>query len=494
MILTFLVFFLSSTVCASEKESASALQQLKKDVRTFTLDNGLRVIFYKRGVAPVFSGVLSVRVGGVDEQVGDTGASHLLEHMAFKGTTELGTRDYEKEKVLLAEVNEILKGGLRTPLELSKQEQATLGTLYQQLEKLWVPDGFSRLYREKGATGLNATTAKEVTNYFVSLPSSAFEFWCWMESERLLYPVLRQYYKERDVVLEERRMRYEDDPGGKLYEQLLSVAYLQHPYRNPVIGYEKDLRKLSINTVADLLKTYYVPENMVLAIVGDIDPDDAIDDVKKYFGRMPLSEAPVAHPKTVEPEQDGERNLVVEHPSSPQLAIAYKKAQYPHPDDPALSVLFEILGGSRITPLYTELIEKRKVATHFSFFEAPGIAYPNMVVFYGQPRAPHTNKQLLRAFDDVLKKFIESDITEEQIAIARRQIAMSFLTGLSSNLSLARDMAEAEVVYGDWASSIDWYEKVVAVSRDDIKRVARTYLVPERRTVGRLETQKGGQS
>jgi predicted Zn-dependent peptidase len=466
--------------------SGGALDKLDQNVRRYTLANGMRVVFYRRGVAPVFSGALVVRVGGSDELPGDTGISHMLEHMAFKGTKTIGTKDYSKERPLLERYESIMHQLGGQIERASAEQQRELATLQEQLSQLWDADALTREFTVSGGSSLNATTDKELTRYFVSLPRSAFEFWCRIESERLFAPVLRQFYQERDVVLEERRMRYEDDPGGKLYEQLLAIAFGEHSYRNPVIGYERDLRQLTATRVAAFHKRYYVPSNMVLGIVGDVDPEKDIALVRKYFETIPVGPE-VARPAVVEPQQLGERRFQLELASSPELFVAYRKPQYPDRDDAPLSLLLEILAGNSISPLYVELVKRTQIASGVSYTEVPGRAFPNLALFTISPRAPHSTSEVLRSFDQVLRKVQSAGVTEEQLAIAKRGIAVEYLAHLKSDLGLALDFASSELLYGDWRALIDWYNQAQNVTVADVNRVARKYLIPSARTIGSIE-------
>ena len=454
-----------------------------------TLPNGLRVLFYRRGTAPVFSGVVLARVGGSDETPGSTGISHMLEHMAFKGTSVIGTKDYGKEKPLLEELEAIslASNGAR---DLSEEQQERWDALRKELEELWNPKEFDELFQVRGGVGLNAGTGKDTTSYYISLPRPAFEYWAWIETERIINPVMRQFYKERDVVMEERRMRYEDSPGGKLYEQMLATAYTQHPYRYPVIGYESDLRGLTATMITEFHKQYYSAENLVVAVVGDVDPDRDMPIIEKYFGKIPGGSLP-PRPLLQEPEQTGERRFTIEYKASPQVAIAYHKPNYPHKDDAPLSVMAEILSGSRVSPLYKKLVVEKRLVTSVSEYEAPGNAYPNLMMFSMEPRSPHTNAEAIAAFDKELAIFKRTPITNEQLSIAKRSIAVSYIGRLESNSSLASDLAYAELIYGDWQANLNWYHEVMAVTADDVQRVAKQYLVPEKRTIGEIVRLKG---
>lgn len=471
---------------SDSQESRGALAALASRVKLYKLPNGLRVILYRRGEAPVFGAAVGVRVGGTDEQVGKTGISHMFEHMAFKGTETIGTTDYPREQKLLAEL-EKLAAARNSEAKLSPQQQARWDEIGKELNGIWDRSQFVRELEKRGASELNATTDKEMTRYFLNLPRSAFEFWCWMESERLLHPIMREFYQELEVVKEEKRMRYDDDPGGKLYESMLSVAYLAHPYRNPVIGYDADLRNMTASDVEEFRRTYYVPANMAISIVGDVDPETDIMTIEKYFGRLPVAPLP-SRPTIVEPPQQGEREFSLQANASPQIYIAYHKPQYPHADDAPISLMLEILAGKKSAPLYTDLVKNKRLATDVGFDEAPGAAFPNLFMFYATVRSPHTNQELLAAFDAVIKKFRDSKVSEEDLAVAKRAVAVQHLSHLKSNLALAIDFVTSELIYNDWKAMMDWYDRAMAVTTADIERVSKIYLQENARTVGRLET------
>jgi predicted Zn-dependent peptidase len=325
-----------------------------------------------------------------------------------------------------------------------------------------------------------------MTKYFVSLPRREFEFWLRMESERILRPVMRQFYQERDVVMEERRMRYDDDPKGKLYELLKASAFHAHPYRNPVIGYPFDIRSLTATKLEAFRKRFYVPSNMAVALVGDVRPETDWPLIERYFGQIPSSEGPT-RPTAVEPEQLGERRATIRTKASPLIYAAYHKKQYPHPDDAPTSIMLEMLAGSQISPLQRTMVQRKRLATSVSYSEGPGNVYPNLMLFAVQPRAPHTNEEVLEAFDRAIEEFIKSGITEERLNIAKRAVATSYFSELVSNSSMARNLATSLLVYDDWKAPFIWYEKAMAATLSDIQRVARQYLNSKYRTVAMLE-------
>ena len=486
--------FLFAVVCSGIARAESPLPSdplklLKEGVSLHTLSNGMRVLFYRRGEAPVFSAVVGVRVGGSDETPGETGISHMFEHMAFKGTQTVGTRNYAREKVLLEELEDI---AARTDgaQHLAPQDKARWEEIRAELSTLWVPEAFSRGMEQRGAVGLNASTSSEMTQYFVSLPRDAFEFWCSMESDRLLHPVLRQFYQERDVVREEQRSRSEDDPVGKLLQTFYGVAFLVHPYRQPIIGYVPDIARLTARKLDAFRRRYYVPGNIVLSLVGDVDPSRDLVLLERYFAPLVPGDSP-PRSSLVEPAQEGQRDLTIKLDASPQLALGYRKPVYPDPDDARISVMLEMLAGGRTSPVIRELVLQKRLATEVVSDEGPGQAYPNLAVFLMVPRAPHTNREVLRAFDGVLKGFSNGGARAEDLQMAKRTISMSYLQAMQSNSSLASSLASSELVHGSWRALIDWYEQAMSVSLQDVKRVTNAYLVSERRTVGMLEKRGG---
>lgn len=464
-----------------------SFRMLNQNVKLVTLSNGMRVLLYRRGEAPIFAGVVAVRVGGADEEIGHTGISHMLEHMAFKGTTLIGTKNFQAEKVLLDQLEEIMLSVEGQTELLTGTQQQKVASITMALQQLWKVNDFTRQYEVRGGQGMNAYTSKDQTVYMVSLPKNAFEFWCWAESERLLNPVMRQFYEEREVVKEERRMRYVDDPDGRLYETLLGVSYLSHPYRNPVIGYDFDLARLTATATEEFHKRFYIGQNIVISVVGDIDIDRDLPVIEKYFGRIPLGQIP-SRPHSKELEVAGERSVTIEFPASGRVFIAYKKPVYPDEDDVALTVLSEMLAGSRITELYRELVEHKRLVSNIDVEQAPGDAQPNLLLFSAQLNSGVDSTTFLSEFDRVIEKFKVTKVDNDLLDIAKRNLFIDQLQNLSSNMSLAVQLANTEQIYPEgWRALLSWYRKAMKVSSDDIARVAKKYLDRNMRTVGRIE-------
>jgi predicted Zn-dependent peptidase len=478
-------FGLSSEVWPApiDFEEGRIIRELQSGVRTAKLSNGIRVLMYRRGIAPVFAGAVVVRVGTTDELPHQSGAAHMLEHMAFKGTTTVGTKNYYRESMLLAEQERLTATGNIS--SFGKAQRTRWQEINEELETIWDDEALSRLFEARGAVDFNATVDTELTRFFVSLPRDAFEFWCFIESERLIHPVMRQFYKERDVVLEERRLRDQDDPEGKLWELMLNQAFRIHPYRKPIIGY--DIETLTATHIADFQKRFYVPDKIVLSLVGDITPEKDLKTLEEYFGRLPVQAAP-ARTRFKEPEQKTERRVSLAYPASPEVLIAYKKTPYPHPDDPALTIMHGVLTRHSTSPLYKVLVKEKRLAVQVTSSDGPGDVDPNLLIFKILPQASHSNAEVIRAFDKVVAAFKETGISDEQLQFEKKAISMGYLSQFGSNLSLALIFGDSEALFGNWKAAIDWYTDAMTVTRADVRRVARTYLVSKSRTIATLST------
>ena len=485
IVLTLACALALQTAAALPSEVEDTLQRLSSQVRTFTLDNGLRLVFYRRGGAPVFAGASAVRVGGIDEHPGSTGISHMFEHMAFKGTEGIGTKNFAQEKLLLAE-QETLRQKEAQQGQLAASEVERLRQLDLELAKIWINSEFTQEYERRGAQDLNAHTTKELTTYFVDLPANQFEFWCQLESERLLHPVLRQFYSERDVVMEERRMRYDNDPQGALYEMLLEKLFPGHPYRLPVIGYPQDIGHLTASALEQFRRRYYVPGNIAFAVVGNLDPDQMLRTFKRYFEHIPGGPVPRKPDGAFSPPQ-GEQEVVLKRAVSPDLTVSYYKHPFPHPDAAALMTGLESLTAGRSAYLYKELVLKQRLASSVDWMDAPGELFQNVAIVWMTPMPGISNQRLLRAFDRSLKEFLSRGVSEEELDRVKRQMAAAYIGVLRANHQLATDFAENEVSYGDWGASLKYYDQVMQLSAPQVSRALRLYLGTKNRTVGRIE-------
>ena len=344
---------------------AQDLASFSKRVTTHTLKNGWTFIIVERPVAPVFAFMTRVNVGSAQEGSGVTGLAHMFEHMAFKGTPRLGTTNYEAEKEALKRLEEAY---------LAYQDARTVpGADPEQVTKLYetfkaqqkdaaqyvVKNEFGDIIEREGGVALNAFTGADVTGYFYALPSNKVELFAYLESERFLHPVFREFYEERDVVMEERRLRTESRPVGRLLEQFMATAYIAHPYHHPVIGYASDIQSYTMTDAEQFYKTHYVPSNMITAVVGDVKADQLIPLLEKYFGRIPSGARPPAI-RTVEPASIAEKVVILKDPSQPFYLEGYHKPAITHPDQPVYDAIDDILTNGRTSRFYRSLVSRPK--------------------------------------------------------------------------------------------------------------------------------------
>lgn len=458
---------------------------LEDKVTEFTLANGLTFLVVERREAPVFFGLVRFKVGGVDEVPGITGLAHMFEHMVFKGTPAIGSKDFEKEKVLLDAIEEVGETLSRARAEGNTEKEqtalATLRDLEREHQKFVETNEMPRLYEENGGSGLNATTSADFTTYFVSLPSSRLELWMLMESERFKHPVMREFYKERDVVMEERRMRYESQPGGAMWELMLGTAFAAHPYRNPVIGHMSDLRTLTVADARTFFAEHYVPQNAVVVLAGDVDPENAFTLAQKYFGDIPKApDAPLV--RTREPEQKGERRATLEWDAEPSVMVAYHVPTWPHPDYFPLRVLAQTLAWGKSSRLERALV-KTGLTSDAGVFFGPGERYNHLLIFGADPIAPRTTADVEAAFSKEIERLAREPVTARELERIRNNLEANFVRSLGSNRSLAFQMSQAHLLTGSWRTLLTYRDHIAKVAPEDVTRVAQTYLRPANRTV-----------
>lgn len=483
------------TILLAPAGIAQDLGEFEKDLTEFTLDNGLKFLVLERHDAPVVTCFTHVDVGSVDEVKGITGLAHIFEHMAFKGTSTIGVKDHKDEAKVLTRIDETFQTLRREiervddadPNRVAELRQE-LKQLQQEAQKFLVHDEFEETLKREGGTNLNAGTSSDYTVYFVNLPENKLELWMLMESERFRDPVLREFYLEKDVVMEERRLRTETQPIGQLIEDFLSTAYKAHPYGEPVIGHMSDLQAISRSQAEAFFREYYVPSSMTVAVVGDVDPDRVRQLARKYFGR--LARRPDPRPVvTVEPPQEGERSVTVEDPSQPFVLVGYHKPGINHPDDAVFDAITDIVGMGRTSRLYETLVKERRIAVAASGFQGlPGVKYPSLFLFYSVPARGHTSEENLEAIYAQIERLKNEPVTQEELDKAKTRARAGLIRQLDSNEGLAQQLAFYEAVTGDWRNLFQQLDRIDAVTADDIQRVAKTYFTTKNRTVGVIQT------
>jgi predicted Zn-dependent peptidase len=447
----------------------------------------------ERHEAPVVSFQTYVDVGSVDDPKNRTGLAHMFEHMAFKGTPVVGTLDYDKERPALDRVDQAVdaleaerrKGHLADSKRLQAL-RAEVEKAVQEAAQLANSEEFSRLVEENGGTGLNAGTASDATFYVMSLPSNRLELWFYLESERFLHPVFRDFYKERDVVREERRMRTESSPVGKLIEVFLAAAYSAHPYGWPGVGWASDIEGLTVDDARRFFETYYVPANMTIAVVGDVDPKRVKGLAEAYFARLPKRPLPPVV-ETEEPPQEGQRRLEVISEAQPVTVVGYKKPSKYHPDRAVFDVISSVLSGGRTSWFYKELVRDRQIALQAGGFpDFPGDKYTSLFLFYAFPSSGHTVEENEKAMDELIEKLKNEGPDQETLQMVKTKARAGLIAGLDSNSGLASQLASYHSGYGDWRQLFRWLDEINAVTPADVQRVAKEYFTTRNRTVGYL--------
>lgn len=487
---------LAFAVLATTPVAASdLLAEFEEKVTVHTLDNGWTFLILERPVAPVFSFATVVNVGGAQEVPGITGLAHMFEHMAFKGTPNIGTKDYESE----AEALEAVERAYRA-YDLARRAAHPDEAEVERLEKTFrdaqekayeyvIANEFGDIVERNGGVGLNAFTNSDITAYAYSLPANRTELFAYLESERFLHPVFREFYKERDVVQEERRMRTESQPIGRLLEVALSTAFLAHPYKQPVVGYMSDLQSFTATDAKEFYEKHYVPANMVTAVVGHVDTEKLIPLLDEYFGRMPTRPAPEPL-RTLEPPQIAEKVVSMVDPAQPAYAEMYHRPSALHPDEAVFNAIDDILSNGRTSRLYRSLVRDQKIAAFSgSFSPFPGDKYPGLTLTFAMPAKGHTNEEVQAAIRVELERLKNEPVTDAELERFRTRAKADLLRGLDNNFGMALQLAIAQTIEGDWRRLFQSIEGIEKVTKEDIRRVARETFVESNRTVAMINTQ-----
>jgi len=553
--LLIICLLLTVTVQATAKSAAGTLDE---KVQEKILDNGLRVVVVERHNAPLFFTLVSFRVGASHESPDKTGLSHFLEHMLFKGTETLGSKDFEKEQPIMDELEEtaskikeiqitlkswryemfdehstktkselpaelreeigsneaagwravldVLPGKTkdlpeewtRTPWLLEDDDykywsmyrdllqlRAKLAELIEQQREFINQAELEKIYKSHGGKRLNAFTSFDQTTYMVGMPSNCLELWMFTESDRFQNPIFREFYSEREVVMEEKLLGG-NNPSGVLWESLVQTAFSAHPYGRPIIGWMSDL-KLTLRTdMEDHFKSFYAPNNCQMTIVGDVDSKQVFKLAEKYFKSWKSSK--VADEVTVtEPEQNGEKRITAEFDAEPKLMIAYHVPVQPNPDAYALTMMDYILSSGRTSRFYKSIfVEQGLTASSPGSFTGPADRYPNLLIISATPKAPHTYEEVEGAIFAEIEKLKSNGVTERELERVRNQFKMYQLRRLGSNQWLAFTLSSAFVNRGDWRSVTEDFNRLMAVTSEDIQRVATKYLIKKNRTVATL--------
>lgn len=468
-------------------------KEIESRINEFTLANGWKFIVLERHQAPVAAFLTYADVGATQEVTGYTGLAHLFEHMAFKGSSHIGTNDAAAEKEALAKVDQAYyalrderrKGDKADPARIKKLDE-DFQNAQEAAGQFVVPNEYGEAIERAGGRGLNANTTSDATNYFFSLPSNEAELWFYLEGQRFGDPVLREFYKERNVVMEERRLG-ESQPVGRLVEEFQAAAYKAHPYHEPVVGHMSDLENLTRADGAAFFKKYYVPSNLTSVVVGDVTPQRVRELAEKYFASIPAGqkEEPL---RTVEPPQTGERRVTLRLQSQRVFVEGYHKPDINDPDNAVYEAIGSLLSEGRSSRLYRSLVRDKKIATTAGGFPGfPGDKYPGLFLFYAFTAPGHSNAEVQKAIEAEIERLKTEPVSQEELDGVKRRTRASIIRELDDNSTLARTLAAYQVLTGDWRTAFTRLGKMAAVTPADIERVSKATFVFDNRTIAEIE-------
>jgi predicted Zn-dependent peptidase len=493
-----ITFLLTTLLVMTTASFAQDLASFEKRITVKKLDNGLTLIICERPEAPVFSFFTMVDAGSAQDPMGETGLAHMFEHMAFKGTDKIGTKDYAAEKPALAKVEVAYAAYIAERDKSVGRDEAKL----KELEKAWkdaiaeadkyvVGNEFGKIVEQNGGEDMNAFTNYDETAYHYSFPENRLELWAYLESERFLHPVLREFYKERNVVIEERRMRTDSNPIGRLLEQFTAEAFEAHPYHRPTVGWMADLNSFSATDAQKFFDKYYVPSNMVVAVAGDIKAAQALPLLEKYFGRLPSRPLP-DETTTTEPAQNSERRVVLKEHTQPLYLEGYHRPDYRSKDDAIYDAITDLMSEGRTSRLYRALVRDKKIASFSAGFTGlPGIKYPHLFAFYAFPLPGHTPQEVADGIHAEIDRLKKEDITDDELKMIKTRSKANLIRGLDDNEGLATQLATYQRRYGDWRELFRSVDRIDQVTKADIRRIASEIFVDTNRTVGIIETTGG---
>lgn len=490
----FVLLMLVTAACVPAR--AQDLGSFEQKITTKVLPNGLTIIICYRPEAPVFSYNTFIDAGAVNDPTGESGLAHMFEHLAFKGTSQIGTSNYTAEKAALEKVEaannayeaEYLKPVGRDEKKLAELKQAFVAA-QNEAHKYVIPNQFTEVAEANGAHNLNAETALDDTQYFWSMPENRLELWAWMESSRLADTVPREFYKERDVVMEERRMRTDSNPEGRLFEQLLATAFVAHNYGRPDVGWPSELSQITATEAMAFHRKYYVGSNIVVAIVGDVDAKTAMPVFEKYFSKVPGGPKP-EDMTTVEPKQYAEKSVVIREQTQPLYVEVYHRPSYRDKDDAVYDAIGDIFSNGRVSRLYRTLVEQQQIAAvAVGESPLPGDKYPNLFMFGAIPIPGHTPAEMRGAIHKEIDRLKTTDVTDAELQMYKTRARADLLRGLADNQGLANALAEYQTRYGDWRELFLQLDRVDKVTKADIRRVANQVFVTSNCTSAEIDTE-----
>jgi len=478
-------------------------------IEEHVLSNGMKLVLIPQHISPTVSGVWVAHVGSANERPGITGISHLFEHMMFKGTHVIGTRDYaadvrlieEQERLqeeMRAEISKMRIAQRRGELEdITKPESKT--PHYRQLEARFdslvvaqranmVKNEFNLTLQKNGATFINAFTNNDMTVYFETVPANKLELWFWMESDRIKNRVFREFYSERDVVYEERRRSYESTPTGQQEGSFDAIFWDSSPYHWPVIGWPSDVAAITKAQADEYYALYYAPQNLTAFLVGDFEPKQALALAEKYLGTIPAGTRPAPEMITAETKPLGEKRFLAEAETNPAVTVRWHTVAFVHKDVPALQVLSELLNGPT-GRLQKNLVLGSALATRARANHEP-LKYEGYFEIAAECKEGHTPEELERAIHAEIDKLQQSPVADAELQMVKNRYLASAYRQISTNQQLLLRYAVADGM-GSWRDADRIDQEVQQATAADVQRVAQKYFLKDARAVA-IWTRKGG--
>lgn len=465
----------------------SAFAEVNLKVHKEVLDNGLTVLLHPNKQAPTVSCRLFYVTGSVHEVPGKSGLAHMLEHELFKGSKKVGITDSIADAKFMATQDSLqalirpakIAGDTATVRKLTAEHDSVVN----EHRKIFVKDELWSAYQAAGGTGLNAFTTDLMTAYIVTLPKNKIELFMWLEADRMQNAVLREFYSERDVVREERRMRYDDKPTGRFYETLNSMIYEAFPYRVPTIGWPSDIANLTREMADEHYRKYYKPRNAILVLAGDLDTTATMEMVKKYFGNIPTGEA--FSPITVrDPEQAGEKRLTVKRPDAPNLyTLVFKTPEVGDSTLYALDIAEGVLNG-RTGRLYKRLVEEEKLAVGAGASNSPNKYISEFTVRVNM-RPDADPAKVEEIVWEELEKLKTETISEREFQKVKNRAYAGLIRSLTDMENVATMLAWYEM-YGDYKIFLQWADQLDKVKVADVQSVSKKTFVRDQSVMGLL--------
>ena len=487
------------------------------DADEYWLNNGMQVLLVERHETPTIMGMIFARVGSANEVTGITGMSHLFEHMMFKGTDTIGTKDIKRDREIMEQLDAVkeqmraeqrimrdrLRRGVISDMSAPGSRTAKYRELEEEFDKLILEqrelilkEPLNKIYAKNGGFFLNAFTSEDMTGYFVRVPKNKIELYMWLESDRFMNPVFREFYSERDVVHEERRMSVDSTPTGLIDEEFQAMFWKSSSYRWNVVGWPSDLDNITREQANAYYDTYYAPNNLGMILVGDFDTGEMINLVEKYFERLPRGEVEPPDVITLEEKQYAEKKMTATAETNPRATIMYHTVAFKHSDSYPLDVLAGIMGG-KTGRLYKKLVEEKDIAigsvNRDRMYGGDGLMvsatqdtrkYAGAFSITAEGKTGVRPEQLESAIYEVIEDLKTNPVGDEELQKVKNKIRveqirfMDLMSGIGTLFYIGSSAA-----MGDWTEANTHLDKVDLVSAGDIKRVAGTYFKPTQRNI-----------